>query len=734
MTKTTQDSTTFKIDSWLKQAVLMTLHAAVLTVPLFFMFSTNELFEFNKMMLVYLYTIIGAIAFGIRVVIHGSKLVKPTYLDIPIFIFIISQLLSTLFSMHPYTSLVGYYSRFHGGLLSTVSYTLLYYIAAHSLNRESLKQLWLSSAVAAGMVAIYGILERFGMSLSCLLVEGRLGVDCWVQDVQSRVFASFGQPNWLAAYAILLMPIYTSLAIVSQTQWRKKLYASVAVLLVLALFFTQSRSGILGWYGSIVVAATLGGWFFWTQHVKDSVQLSKIWSVFNRNMLYCIVGVCALLLVLVDAPYTPGLRSGESQSTQQPIQSEMAAAPEETTVVNRLEQGGTDSGEIRKIVWSGALDVWRRYPWLGSGVETFGYSYYLDRPIEHNLVSEWDFLYNKAHNEFLNFLATTGLVGLVSYLLLLGAFGWAILAHIHQQTKRTPSQTSVADAMLMVGLASGVTALMISNFFGFSTVTVSLLLYIFFAVPHILTSSEKTALTYTKIKALQWAGFVVISSIGLLLLNATFRHWSADIEYVQAKTYLDAGDLQQGLEKLESAIAKNPSEASYVDTLADRYSQYAVAFAQAGEATQSALFTKTAIQASDLVMLLNPEQMNFHKTRARLFITLGQIDPDYLKQAVVVLQDARKRAPTDAKLLYNIGVVELALENHEAGIAALNQAIEFKPNYQTARWHLAIAFEEAGELEAALEQLQYIQDNIAPNDSQILDKIASISAQLPDTQ
>ena len=30
-------------------------------------------------------------------------------------------------------------------------------------------------------------------------------VSCWQQDVKSRVFATFGQPNWLAAYLEILI-------------------------------------------------------------------------------------------------------------------------------------------------------------------------------------------------------------------------------------------------------------------------------------------------------------------------------------------------------------------------------------------------------------------------------------------------------------------------------------------------------------------------------------------------
>ena len=38
------------------------------------------------------------------------------------------------------------------------------------------------------------------------------------------------------------------------------------------------------------------------------------------------------------------------------------------------------------------------------------------------MTSEWDYLYNKAHNEYLNYLTTTGIVGLGTHLLLLAGF------------------------------------------------------------------------------------------------------------------------------------------------------------------------------------------------------------------------------------------------------------------------------------------------------------------------
>jgi len=86
-----------------------------------------ELFEYNKMMLVYALTAVIAGAWTVKMIFAKKLIFKRTPFDIPLVIFLISQFLSFLFSIDHHTSFWGYYSRFHGGLLSTVSYLLLYW-------------------------------------------------------------------------------------------------------------------------------------------------------------------------------------------------------------------------------------------------------------------------------------------------------------------------------------------------------------------------------------------------------------------------------------------------------------------------------------------------------------------------------------------------------------------------------------------------------------------------------
>jgi len=125
--------------------------------------------------------------------------VRRTILDLPILLFASSQLVSTLFSIDPHVSWLGYYSRFNGGMWSIISNTLLYF--AFTTNAElfvpklsevkptktkqppstsasfSLPPLILAGIISASFVAIYGVLERLGIDK-----------DIWVQDVQNRVY------------------------------------------------------------------------------------------------------------------------------------------------------------------------------------------------------------------------------------------------------------------------------------------------------------------------------------------------------------------------------------------------------------------------------------------------------------------------------------------------------------------------------------------------------------------
>lgn len=697
------------------------------------------------MLLTYALTALILGAWATRCVFEQRLVWRRTPLDLPLAIFLGSQLLSTILSIHPRTSFFGYYTRFHGGLLSTLTYLCLYYAFVSNVTRKEVKHFLISVLIAAAGVCLYAIPEHFGHSPSCWLITGgeMFDVTCWVQDVKTRVFATFGQPNWLAAYVIMVLPLTLSLMMTSTEKLgvKKASYLVLSWLLVLTLIFTKSRSGLLG----MVIGVGIWGlgylWLWSRRHLTPQAFAPLV-----------IFGTISLGLFFQFDPYVLPLLNSKLnlwRSDASQIESSLATpAPsplEVPAVINRLDIGGTDSGEIRKIVWEGAISVWQRYPLFGSGVETFAYSYYQDRPLAHNLVSEWDFLYNKAHNEFLNFLATTGLVGLGAYigvLLLYGSLsGRTILAASSDYNHSSPSSSSETidfAPLITLGLVTGLISLSVSNFFGFSTVMVTVLHYLFMACYVVLNYSPPAVTSDHSVKtpelsASQIGGLIVIGGLTFFLLSQVVTMWQADAAYTRAKAWISAGKGTPALEELEAAIRLQPKEALFYDELSDLYSQLAVASGQQGQSSASAEIAQAALKASEITLNLNPRHLNFYKTRARILISLSGLDPHLLTAAEDTLHQALELAPTDAKLLYNLALVQLNSDDpgkQAEGLRNLEKTLEMKPNYESARRERADQYLKVTDYDRAYQEYEYIVKFINPNNAYARQQLESLNASI----
>jgi len=726
-------------------------------VPLIFTSVNFELFEFNKMLLTYGLTIVIVSAWAVRMIAQNKIIFRKSFWDIPLALFLFSQIISFIFSIDPHTSLFGYYSRFNGGLISIITYCLLYWALVANFNRQKTFRLLNITLVGAILVSIYAILEHFGHSFSCLLITKNFDVSCWVQDVQNRVFATLGQPNWLATYLVGLIPLTWATVIISNLKDQKsnpKLKAKnflgiiIFITLFTTLLFTKSRSGLIGF--------TISYGIFWLLIFSSSLK-KKIKEVLDSSELtrtikmFLLFTFCLSLITLViGSPWTPTLSeiSDKLQGKTSNAQAEQVAIQAQQELIS--PQGGTESGEIRMIVWKGALEIWKHYPVLGTGPETFAYSYYWYRPREHNDISEWDFLYNKAHNEYLNYAATTGTVGLVSYLLLIGSFVvftirssfWGVLdsriyfkkdkkkileSPIHPEFNRMAPQNDGLE-LIKFALLSGFIAICVTNFFGFSVVIVNLLLFLLPAIAITLDKNEQEEITIKN----NWTNWQIISVttviiVGGALLISVINYWRADNLYASALKQVKNSQNAQALESSQQAINLWPYEPVY-------YDEMSIESADLAEQIYSLSKDKTKIQglfdlsvySSNQTIQTSPYNLNFWKNRTKIFYQLANIDGNLLLQAEDALVQANKIAPTDAKITYNLALIQYQLDQTDEAINALQKTIELKPNYTDAHYALALFYEKKNEKEKAKQELQFILDKIDPNFQLAKEKLKSL--------
>lgn len=634
------------------------------------------------MLVVYLLTTVIVASWLIKMVASKKVICLKTILDIPLCLFLFSQILATIFSIDRHTSWWGYYSRFNGGLLSTISYFLLYYAFVSNMSKSAIQRTLRVALISAGLVASYGIAEHYGID-----------AQYWVQDVKNRVFSTLGQPNWLAAYLVAFIPLTWAFVFKST---KSPIFYILNFIFYICILYTKSRSGILGFGAAFLVFWGLTFWF----NRRQPKPILKPFLIFAFSFF--------LLSLIIGTPVTPSLK--KLIAKKQPI-SQPQPTPEPSPILI------SESGDIRKVVWQGAVEIWKNHPIFGTGPETFAYSYYWYRPREHNDLSEWDFLYNKAHNEYLNFAATTGTVGLASYLLLIGWFLTATLKNL--------STPKAKNFLLTSGLLAGYTSILVTNFFGFSVVPVSLL---FFLIPAMVVCLTRKELTITnqatkKISSGQGVLITVILIFGLYFLYFILSYWYADSQFARAEKFNKNEQHDFAFNTLQLAIRARPQEPIYHDELAWAATNLAVSTSKKQDATSSSQLVEVAIIESDKAIKISPYNLNFWKNRTKIFYQLSKIDEQYYQEALACLLQATDLAPTDPKIKYNLALFYAGSNQIDTAIKTLKEAVSLKPNYEDAHYALALFYEQSDEKEKAKEHLEYILGNINPQSQRAKEKL-----------
>ncbi|MCR2045610.1 O-antigen ligase family protein [Anaerosalibacter massiliensis] len=163
-------------------------------------------------------------------------------IDIPIALFIITIIISTLTSIDPKGSLRDLV--FH-----LISIGFVFVTVNNIKNKKDLNILFNILVITATLVALYGIYQ-YKIQLKT--------TDIWLSKntssgIVTRVFSVFDNPNVLAEYLIMILPISMSLFYNSKKVYKKLTFLLTTVILAGGLGLTYSRGGWLGFIFSVLI-------------------------------------------------------------------------------------------------------------------------------------------------------------------------------------------------------------------------------------------------------------------------------------------------------------------------------------------------------------------------------------------------------------------------------------------------------------------------------------------------
>lgn len=632
-----------------------------LLTPLVMYKNTSELFEFNKIIFIYLITILIFIAWIFKIIKEKRIIFKRTFLDIPILLFLLTQIISTFFSIDFYTSIFGFYGRFNGGLLSIVTYIFLYYAFVNLFDLNKIEKLLKVSLISTFLVILWGIPGKFGYDLSCLVFLKQLNNNCWVDQFNpsERLFSTLGQPNWLGAYLSInfFISLYFLFKEKAKSLFNRSnlVFVALTVLIFITILFTRSRSSYIGVFFGIGLFS-----LFKFNFKKISILL----ITFLISIFIFKTGIDN-----VDKIISFGNNKGAGVTKE---------------IKTTDEYLVTESFDIRKIVWKGAWKLGLKYPLFGSGVETFAYSYYFTRPQEHNLTSEWDFIYNKAHNEYLNYLATTGFIGLISYLFLIGSVFYILIKTLRNEKDKD-------DKLIYTVLLASYITILTTNFFGFSTTTINMFFYLIPAfIGTKIIKGQKEFIFKKRPFIIQIFGV----SLGLVLLFFLASYYIADLNYAQSEKASQIGDYQSATLYLEKAIKLHNSHV-YLNAYSLNLANLAVLLSYQKDSKQSKELMKLALQKSNEAISASPKNVNYLKNKSKIeYLFYYQINPEdrkYVDSAVSTLKKAQELSPTDAKIPYSLSIFYTILYDFTKDIKykdlsfkEVDKSIKLKSNFTDA--------------------------------------------------
>lgn len=312
---------------------------------------------------------------------RGRVIWRAHPLDLPVALFTLAALISSLASAYPFISLWGpLWSQ--DGLLFVLTGVLLYLGVKEFLRTpEDIGRAFTLLVVIGGIAAVLGI----GDFILARSIGGYAGYNAFFAG--KRLMGSLGNPMFAGTYFLLIIPLAAVQALQARTARQRALLVAVLLLALLALLLTQSRAAWVALALSLPVFLLMVG-----QLPGDHRAITRaVWSV-------VLLGAVLVGGVIIAVP---------------------AVRARVATMVNMEDE----TVMTRSVYMRGAYNVFAQRPAQGWGVGAVRTVFPQYRPFtqarENAMALNRAYATAQPHNLLLQIAAEMGLLGLLAFALLI---------------------------------------------------------------------------------------------------------------------------------------------------------------------------------------------------------------------------------------------------------------------------------------------------------------------------
>ena len=297
------------------------------------------------------------------------KEIKFDLSDIILLGYFTAILLSTVFSIDVSISLLGQ-PVLPEGLFTIACYLFVYIIASkfYVFEEKHLKYLYISALI----IAVYGIFQYFHFDPILIFLK---------EESYQGAISTIGNTDFVGTYFTLIIP----LMVFSYIKSSKLKYLFMSAICLFCLICSMTRSAWL----ALLIGLALLGYFVFKKNIGKKIFIS---------------------VLIVFATVTIGLNLFNNNI----YFSRFKTIYKDTNSVVADSSNKDNAGSGRIYIWNNALALIETHPILGSGPDTFGIDF--KKAFGNGTVVDMTATFNKAHNEYLNIMSTTGIPSCILYL------------------------------------------------------------------------------------------------------------------------------------------------------------------------------------------------------------------------------------------------------------------------------------------------------------------------------
>lgn len=689
---------TAKIAVLCEKAIAWGLYAFAFLLPLFFMPFNANVLEMNKQLLLVVFSLFLLIAWLGKMIAEGQISLKKSLLNLGAVLFLISYLVSAIFSKNLYQSLVGTTGTIAESFISVFALMIVFFVIVNNLKtKKEILNLVFAFIVSGFLVGVFGIIQMAGKFFLP-----------W-DFTKDAAFNTVGSVNALEIFLGSLLVLGISLFAENEiARWKQIFYGVISAFFVLAII-SINYSNI--WWGLLIVTIlviSLG--------IINRDRMSQY-----RLIMPMVVLAFSVLMLLTSATQT-------------------ISFPKWLTVPSEVAPTMRATMDIDKEVLKSDL-------FFGSGPSSFSYDYGLHRSPDLNGTDFWNIRFNQGMSKAATLPSTTGLFGTIIWLAVV--VGYAIYGFILLVRRRGENWA------LALGIFSSWLFLAILQFLYPTTLTLEAIFWIMLALSFLtiktLAPKGESEKDFEKIEAISVEFnrtspvasilsfvFVVVLVVAISVLYIGGSYYYADILYQKGLKSVNLNLVEQGSVQISKAVMLNPYNDLYLRTL----SQAALLtvnneFAKPQSADRDAKIQNliaTAINIAKRSTDLAPLNVDNWIQRGSIYRSVMPYTSGADQWAFDTYKEAIKLEPENPYYYFELGRSYTAAADLFASIAgsdkevqakavdylnkaeeAFNKSIELKPDYAPALYQQALVYDQKGNVAGAITKMKATQDQY-PND------------------